>query len=424
MAKPHIVVLGSNFAGLGVAQELRQKTQDNTDITVIDRKPYLLFVPNIGIEVLENRNPLYSMQMPLLPAMQEDNLNFILGDVHSIDVERQVVEFMPTERLGSAVAQVHYDYLVVALGARLAYDQIEGFAEFGHTVSDTYYGNQLRRYLYGQYQGGPVAVGSAHFHQGSYSTQYVPSADAGCEGPPIEVMLSMGNWLKSHHYGGPENVSVFTPAEWIAEDAGMGIVHGLLKIAGDMGYHYVNKTGDIKRLTKDGIEFIHGPSIEAELKIIFPDWVAHPFLHDLPISDDVGFIETDMTMRNPKYSNVFACGDAAAVTVPKLGILAHREAEVVAQQISHDLGLIRLGTDEGKFIPIVDCIGDMGANEAFYISSNTWYGGDREIFRMGRIPFLLKLQYKNMFFRTNGKVPPWGLPAADLFAELLGRSVP
>ena len=36
---------------------------------------------------------------------------------------------------------------------------------------------------------------------------------------------------------------------------------------------------------------------------------------------------------------------------------------------------------------------------------------------------LLKLQYKDMFFRTKGKVPPWGLPATDFFAELLGKEV-
>ncbi len=423
MAKPRIVVLGSNFAGLGAAQKIREYGKDAVDITVIDRKPYLLFVPNIGIEVLENRDPLYSMHMPLESAMKEDDLHFIQGDVQSIDVESRTIEFLPTERLGSATAKLQYDYVVIAVGARLAYDQIDGFAEFGHTVSDTYYGNQLRRYLYSEYKGGPVAVGSARFHQGSKSREYVPMAEAACEGPPVEVTLSIGRWLQDHNFGGPSDVSVFTPAEWIAEDAGMGIVKTLLGLAGKMGYHYVNNTYDIRRITRDGIEFVQGPSIEAELKIIFPDWVPHQFLQDLPISDDVGFVETDMTMRNPRFSNVFACGDAAAVTVPKLGILAHMGSEVAARQICQDLGLMRIAPGEERMHPIVDCIGDMGANEAFYISSNTWFGGDREIFRMGHIPLLLKLQYKDMFFRTKGKVPPWGLPAADFFAEMLGKEV-
>jgi NADH dehydrogenase FAD-containing subunit len=46
------------------------------------------------------------------------------------------------------VQRVRYDYLVVALGNRLAFDQIDGFAEHGHSVSDFYHGNRLRDYLF------------------------------------------------------------------------------------------------------------------------------------------------------------------------------------------------------------------------------------------------------------------------------------
>ncbi len=421
MSKPHVLVLGANFAGLGAAQKIREYARDAVDITVVDRKAYLLFVPNIGLEVLENRNPQDTMLMPLMPAMKEDHLTFILGDVAAIDVESQRVEFVPCERPGAAVSTLHYDYLVVALGARLAYDQILGFDLYGHTVSDTFYGNRLRSYLHQEYRGGPVAVGSARFHQGTKTQHLVPSAVAACEGPPVEVTLSLGAWLKNHNFGGPEQVTVFTPGEWIAEDAGMGVVKTLLARASTAGYHYRNNTHDIREITRDGIEFVNGPSVEAELKIIFPDWSPHPFMKDLPISDEMGFVVTDMTMRNPDYANVFACGDAAAVSVPKLGMLAHLGADAVARQVAKDVGMMPASVADRPMEPIVNCIGDMGDNQAFYISSNTWYGGQREIFRTGRIPYLLKMQYKDMFFRTKGKVPDWGMPTADLLAELLGK---
>jgi sulfide:quinone oxidoreductase len=29
------------------------------------------------------------------------------------------------------------------------------------------------------------------------------------------------------------------------------------------------------------------------------------------------------------------------------------------------------------------------------------------------------MQYKNLFFKTRGKMPPWGLDAAELLAEKL-----
>ncbi|WP_053960946.1 NAD(P)/FAD-dependent oxidoreductase [Sulfobacillus thermosulfidooxidans] len=419
MGKPHVVVLGANFAGLGAAQKIREFAKDTVDITVIDRKPYLLFVPNIPYEVFENRNPMLSLHMPVVDALHEDNIRFIQGEVKALDPDAQTVEFVPTERVGAAVEKIHYDYVVVAIGARLAYDKIEGFAEYGHTVSDTFYGEKLRLFLQNEYKGGPVAVGSARFHQGTMTKDLVPTAEAACEGPPVEVMLSFGHWLQSHGLGGPEKITVFTPAEIIAEDAGVGIVNALLGIASSMGYHYMNNTKDIKRITKDGIEFENGQSLEAELKIIFPDWQAHDFMRGLPISDDQGFVLTDMTTRNPKYRNVFACGDAAAVTVPKLGILAHMGAETVGKQIAMDMG--RMSPEKAN-VPmhfVVNCIGDMGGNQAFAINSDTWYGGTKSSLKMGHIPFLMKMQYKEMFFRTKGKVPDWGIPAADFLIQKL-----
>lgn len=143
------------------------------------------------------------------------------------------------------------------------------------------------------------------------STDLVPTAEAACEGPLVEVMLSFGHWLESRGLGGPDKITVFTPGETIAEDAGQAVVEELLGIAGSLGYHYVNQTKDIKAITADGIKFAKGTSIEAELKIIFPDWQAHHLLRDLPIFDDRGFVLTDMMARNPRYPNVFACGDGS-----------------------------------------------------------------------------------------------------------------
>jgi len=77
-------------------------------------------------------------------------------------------------------------------------------------------------------------------------------------------------------------------------------------------YSYVNNTEDIKHLTADGIELTNGKSLEAEIKLVLPDWQPHSFMKDLPIVDEEGFVITDLTMRNPDYPQIFAVGDAAA----------------------------------------------------------------------------------------------------------------
>ena len=144
--------------------------------------------------------------------------------------------------------------------------------------------------------------------------------------------------MKAHDLGGPENITLFTPAALIAEDAGEKVVEQLLNAASSMGYKYRNNLQDITRLTRDGIDFANGESIAADLKIIFPNWKPHAFMKDLPICDEVGFVITGMDMRNPDYPEVFACGDAAALTVPKLGAIGHQECDVVGKQITKDVG--------------------------------------------------------------------------------------
>jgi sulfide:quinone oxidoreductase len=423
MSKPKILVLGGNFAGLASAQNLRRECGNDVDITVIDRKSYLLIVPNIPGDVFEDRDPALRQRMDLVEVLDKDGIAFLHAEVRSIDVDAKKVEFVPAERPGAETESLPYDYLVVALGNRLAYDKVEGFAAHGFSVGDIYHANRLRHYLSHEYRGGPIAIGSARFHQGDgakglepYPGGSIPDALAACEGPPVEVMLSMATWLKNHDKGGPDKVTVFTPADLIAEDAGEEVVHKLLDIAGGMGFNYVNKGKDITRLTAEGVELASGQTIESEISIIFPDWVPHDFLRDLPIADSEGFIKTDLKMRNPDYPEVFAAGDCAAVVVPKLGAIGHQTAEIAAKGIAADLGHIDASEVE-PLKPVVYCIGDMGDRKAFYIRSNSWFGGDTQVLKMGHTAHFLKEQYRHLFFMRDGKMPSWGLDAAEALQE-------
>lgn len=425
MAKPKVVVLGGNFAGLGSAQKIREYAGDRVDITVIDRKNYALFVPNIPAEVFENRNPEKTLRMDIPSTLAKDDIAFIQGEVTALDVDAKRVTYVPSERPGAEPQIITYDYVVVALGARLAYERIEGFAEYGDTVSDLYHGNKLRQKLHGSgYKGGPIVVGSARFHQGDgakglqpFPGGSIPDALAACEGPPVEVALALAHWLVEHGMGDAHKITITTPAKMIAEDAGEKVVGQLLAAASGMGFGYVSDTRDIVRITKDAIEFENGQVIPAELKIVFPDWVAHDFLRGLPIADSEGFIVTDLLMRNPQYPQVFAAGDCAAVTVPKLGSLGHLECEIVGKQIAKDVGALSPEKADIPLKPQVWCIGDMGGGQGFYIRSDSWYGGPDQVLRMGRTPFFLKMRYRDLFFWLDGKAPSWSNGFARWLAE-------
>jgi sulfide:quinone oxidoreductase len=59
------------------------------------------------------------------------------------------------------------------------------------------------------------------------------------------------------------------------------------------GFGYLNSTQDIKAITADGIEFASGASVEAKIKIVLGDRVPHPFLTDVPISDEPADAQPD-----------------------------------------------------------------------------------------------------------------------------------
>ncbi len=419
-ARPNVLVLGSSFAGLTAARLIRAECGDAVDLTVIDRNPYLTFVPNIPMEVFADHNPLVTMHMETVRFHDQDGNTFLNAAVQAIDLDAKRVSFVPTDRAGSASESIRYDYLVIALGSQLAYDRIEGFGVHGDTVSSGYYGNKLRRKLVDGYRGGPIVIGSARFHQGlDHKPDWMPVAEAACEGPPLELGLSMAHWLQQHNLGDAHKITLFTPAQVIAEDAGEAIVTEFLAMAGGMGFGYLPETQDVSRITADGIEFANGSSADAELKIVLPDWVPHAFLRELPITDERGFVVTGTDMANPEHSEIFAVGDAAALTVPKLGTLGHQQAEIVARQIAVRVGRRQAGMVGPQYRPEIVCFGDMGARKGFYIHSDVWYGGRTSVFKMGYAPWAMKMAFKVMYFRSGGKPVSWGIPAAKLSMDRL-----
>ena len=417
MSKPRIVMLGCNFAGLTTARYIHALVKDKAEITIIDRKSLLTFVPNIPLQVLANINPAIDLQYKFMSFLEHDGSEFIQAEVITIDPETDTVLYRPNERPGHPVRKITYDYLVVALGNRLAYDAIDGFSEYGHSVTDTFLGNRLRNYLHKGYKGGPIVITSDVFHQGRSDKlpENLPVAMTACEGPPVELAFSLAHWLETNQKGNASTVFLSTPAKVIAEDAGETILHQLLPMMTKMGYNYQANTNGIKKVYDGGIEYNDGTTQEAEVSILFPDWQAHTFLKELPFTDDKGFVVTDLHMRNPDYPNIFAVGDAASITVPKIGSLGHMEAEVLANTLAKELGIIT-----GEIKPLAFellCMGDMGGIKGFYMRTNEWWGGKESHLEMGVTPYALKMGFKQMYYTLGGKIPHWGLALSEILGD-------
>jgi NADH dehydrogenase len=111
--KPRVVIIGAGFGGLDAAKKLAGET---VRVTVVDRTNYHLFQPLLYQVATAALSPA-DIAAPVRAILSKSkNMEVILAEVESIDVNAKKVRMV--------VEELDYDYLIVATGARHSY--------FGH----------------------------------------------------------------------------------------------------------------------------------------------------------------------------------------------------------------------------------------------------------------------------------------------------
>ena len=125
--KPVIVVLGGGLGGTIAAYELRDTLKDRAEIRLVSDNPRFSFVPSNPWVALGWRKP-DAIQVELAPAMARKGIGFTTSAAKRVLPHESRLEFADGSEL-------HYDYLVIATGPDLAFDEIEGFGPDANTVS-------------------------------------------------------------------------------------------------------------------------------------------------------------------------------------------------------------------------------------------------------------------------------------------------
>jgi sulfide:quinone oxidoreductase len=121
MAK--IVFIGAGLGGMAGAYEMRDAVGDKHQVIVINERETFQFVPSnpwlaVGWREAEQ------ISFPIRPYFEKKGIEFIAKRVDDIDpVNKQVAL--------SDGSQVEYDYLVIATGPRLAFEEIPGSGPHG-----------------------------------------------------------------------------------------------------------------------------------------------------------------------------------------------------------------------------------------------------------------------------------------------------
>ena len=119
----HIVVLGAGLGGSIMAYELRDQIRPEDKITVITKDTQYHFVPsNPWIAVGWRKRD--DITIDLAPTMKKKGIDFKTIAAEKVHPEENRVELVD----GSSVS---YDYLVIATGPELAFDEIPGLGPHG-----------------------------------------------------------------------------------------------------------------------------------------------------------------------------------------------------------------------------------------------------------------------------------------------------
>jgi len=123
----HIVIIGAGIGGLPMAYEMRESARPEDKITVISNDPKFHFVPsNPWIAV--NWRTRDDIEMELAPVLKRKKIDLIAVAAKRVHPEKNQVELDNGQN-------VDYDFLVIATGPKLAFDEVEGLGPKGHTHS-------------------------------------------------------------------------------------------------------------------------------------------------------------------------------------------------------------------------------------------------------------------------------------------------
>lgn len=337
----HIVVLGAGLGGSIMAYELADQIRKEDRITVVTKDPLYHFVPsNPWIAVgWRNRD---DITVDLAATMKKKGIEFKPVAAEKLHPGENRLDLVD----GSSI---DYDYLIVATGPELAFDEIEGLGPHGgHTQSVCHIDHaEIAREKFEAFckDPKPIIVGAV---QG-----------ASCYGPAYEFTFILDTELRRRKIRDKVPMTFVTSEPYIGHLGldGVGDTKGLLE--SEMRSHHIKwMTSTRVKKVEDGTmvveEIADDGSVKAEKELPFGFAMMLPAFRGIKalqgiegLSNPRGFTIVDKHQRNPKYPNIFAVGVCVAIPpmgptpvpcgVPKTGFMIESMVTATAQNLGQVL---------------------------------------------------------------------------------------
>lgn len=404
----NIIVVGAGVGGVPCAYELRKKLGKDHRVTLVGSSPYFEFTPSnpwIAVGWRKCEKTRVAMREPL------DSKGILWHDeaVDAIDAGGNRL------RLRSGM-ELEYDYLVIATGPKLAFEEVPGLGPAGFTQSVCTHEHSLRaweKYQEFLMNPGPIVIGAA--------------AGASCFGPAYEFAMILDADLRKRKLRDQVPMTFVTSEPYIGHMGlgGVGDSKGLMEAE--------LRQRHIKWLVNSKI----GVVSDNEMKVIEHDDEGRPKKeHALPfkyamvipafkgvdavaavpeLCNPRGFVLIDAMQRSKKYPKIFSAGVCVAIPpveatpvptgAPKTGFMIESMVSAICENIAAEIAG-KPATAQATWNAI--CLADFGDTGAAFVAlpeipprNVTWA-------KKGKWVHLAKIAFEKYFLRKvrTGSITP------------------
>ena len=323
--KPNIVIVGAGIAGLAVANRLSRQLPDAI-LTILDSRKVHYYQPGytlLATGVWSSTDKVTDSNADLMPA----GINWI---------QENAREFLPDNNqvVTDSGTTLDYDYLVIATGLRLGYEQIEGlnFDDLGSDgIGSVYASPEIALKTWQQMNvfrqtGGRAVMTLAH-------------TDMKCAGAPLKMTFMLHDRLMQTGTRNNSDIQFFSPhktvfsvpvvnenilSRWASYDQPIAVNFEQRLTAIDKGRKvaiFTNKQGNQNQQDYD---FIH----------IVPPMFAVDSVLNSPLANDIGWLDVDKyTLQHKQYDNVFGAGDINGTPKGKTAATIKLSAPIVTTNL-------------------------------------------------------------------------------------------
>ncbi|MCB0827788.1 MAG: NAD(P)/FAD-dependent oxidoreductase [Solirubrobacterales bacterium] len=398
-ASKRAVVVGSSFAGLTAAFELRKRLDPAHEVVVVEPRDVFTFIPSLIWVPFGMRDP-EDVTFPLEPVYSKKGIRFVNDAAVGFDLDAR--------RVLTADQEIEYDSLLVATGPRLAFEKVEGLGPIdGYTQSVCNLEHaMLTRNAWQEFleNPGPVVVGTA---QGG-----------SCFGASYEFLLNTKHRIKK---AGLEDVApvTFITAEPFLGHFGLGgVADSEQRVEG-----FFEKL-DIEGIPNNVISEVRDGEIELDggrvlpfaLSMIVPPFTGVDAVRETEgLGNPMGFLPVNDEFRHSEIENVYAAGVDVAIAppeetlvpagVPKTGQMSEVMAKVAAQNMAADIQ-----GGERKSMPISEmeaiCILDAGSGGIIFKADHVLGEAEHPRVMAGPQAHWAKIAFEKIFLESRKRGHP------------------